>query len=55
MKIIKVDECFQCKNCFQMENLKTNIKELICDETEKTIPSGFKIPKWCPLEDYHPG
>ena len=58
MKIIKVDECFQCQHCFKSKIRKSSGtmvsegEELVCSEAEKIIKDGFKIPKWCPLEDY---
>ena len=52
IKIIKIDECYQCPHCFEMD--KGDSKYLVCDETEKVIPTGFKIAPGCPLEDYTP-
>lgn len=53
IKILKVDECFQCCRHFTaIKNYKTGDREYVCGRKDKDIPDPFLIPEWCPLDDY---
>lgn len=55
-KILKVDECFQCCRYFSyLEDFNTGEMDKFCLFAEKDIEDPYKIPKWCPLEDYKSG
>ena len=56
MKMIRVRKCNNCPYCeWQWADFdkKEMIFSCVYDEDNiKAIEDRFKIPKWCPLEDY---
>ena len=53
IKILKVDECFQCaRHFFVMDNYETGDREHYCDLSGRIVRDPFTIPGWCKLEDY---
>lgn len=50
MKILYIDNCYQCKNCAWDSEWSPDYKGNCMVKDNKVIKDVCKIPEWCPLE-----